>query len=411
MGRCPIIQMPDATDMPLALFVRTRDERLGLARERFFEEGERPTRDIVPEAVIQSWIRCIGAGKTPRHVPYLEPVTKSRINMALQRNYALLQAAEPELQNLDEILRYTGARAALVDMRSVVLRITPGSLTDGSLTRASCRVGVSLDEFAIGTGSPSLAVSTGNLCAVRGAEHFYDSMAPLHCVGEPIRNHRGLVVGTLNIGLEGRPFPFDAVGVLKVVATTIENRLLKSHAGNHAVIRFQSHPSLLGTAMEGMAGVDEDGEIVWLNQAGARLLALSDSALPRMPLGLTTGEVGMESTERMFGLRLDVFHRFVEKDCPVALRMPSGVQLWMQASLCTRAGEGKAKPVIWSEEVRTMDSVAQAAISTGRSIEDASRELIQTTLLQYKGNISRAAKALGVSRGFLYRRLGQEEHC
>lgn len=39
------------------------------------------------------------------------------------------------------------------------------------------------------------------------------------------------------------------------------------------------------------------------------------------------------------------------------------------------------------------------------SLDEANRRLIEQTLAQCQGNVSRAARRLGVSRGLLYRRL------
>ena len=39
------------------------------------------------------------------------------------------------------------------------------------------------------------------------------------------------------------------------------------------------------------------------------------------------------------------------------------------------------------------------------SLNEANRRLIEQTLAQCQGNVSRAARRLGVSRGLLYRRL------
>ena len=51
----------------------------------------------------------------------------------------------------------------------------------------------------------------------------------------------------------------------------------------------------------------------------------------------------------------------------------------------------------------TDDAALQPAVP--QSLQDASRQTIEQALAKANGNVSRAARALGVSRGLLYRRL------
>jgi transcriptional regulator of acetoin/glycerol metabolism len=62
------------------------------------------------------------------------------------------------------------------------------------------------------------------------------------------------------------------------------------------------------------------------------------------------------------------------------------------------------------EQVRAIDLALRAVTSTGTraeeiTLEEAERVLIQKALSRHDGNVSHAAKALGISRSALYRRL------
>ena len=54
--------------LPAQPFFATPQQRVELARQRFFEDGVRPS-GLVSEAVIQSWTRCLQAGHDPRRTP------------------------------------------------------------------------------------------------------------------------------------------------------------------------------------------------------------------------------------------------------------------------------------------------------------------------------------------------------
>ena len=64
-----------------SIFHTSPARRVALARERFFEEGVRPT-GLTSEAVIQSWARCLGRHRGTRETIEFEPVTRSRAHHA-----------------------------------------------------------------------------------------------------------------------------------------------------------------------------------------------------------------------------------------------------------------------------------------------------------------------------------------
>jgi transcriptional regulator of acetoin/glycerol metabolism len=52
------------TSMTPQPFFSTPTQRLALARQRYFDEGTRPS-GLVSEGVIQSWSRCVQAHRDP----------------------------------------------------------------------------------------------------------------------------------------------------------------------------------------------------------------------------------------------------------------------------------------------------------------------------------------------------------
>ena len=71
--------------MPAQPFFSTPQQRLALARQRYFEEGTRPS-GLVSEGVIQSWSRCVQARRDPGEHIAFNPVTPSRVHSALARS-------------------------------------------------------------------------------------------------------------------------------------------------------------------------------------------------------------------------------------------------------------------------------------------------------------------------------------
>jgi transcriptional regulator of acetoin/glycerol metabolism len=378
---------PAVPRRPGGPFFATPEQRAALARERFFDDGVRPS-GLVPETVIQSWSRCVGARRQPHEAVAFDPITKARIASALQRNRLLLEAAREDLGQLDAALAGTSVKAMLTSHDGVVVHATPIERHEGALLPMVARVGVDIGELSVGTGAPGVAARTGEVCVVRGSEHFFSCMSPLYCAAAPIRDARGDVAAVLDLSSEAEMFRFDAAAMVQLYATAIENRLLAAQARSQLLLRFQASPTLLHTPLEGLAAVGEDGRVAWLNGTGASLLGCE-----RVPAW--NAQAGA-----LFGLDVEALLVLMHEGRARPQRLPSGLTLWMQASLdgrAPRADEPIAAAPAAVPEVPAMPPPA--------TLRDANRHLIEQTLTECKGNVSRTARCLGVSRGLLYRRL------
>ena len=393
--------------VPASPFFNTPEQRLSLARQRFFEQGERPT-GLVSEAVIQSWMRCLQQHQQPERAVVFEPVTASRVHGVLMRNRLLLQVAAAEMAQLQRALAGTSAAALLVDAQGVVMHSTwqPGHAGSPVMDLAA-RVGVNLSEAAVGTTAPGVAAHVGRVVKVEGAEHFAHGVHGMQCAAAPVRDAGGRLVAVLDLSSEGRSFGFDAAMLVERYARGIENRLLcaQSRAGSpeRIVVRLQLDAALLPGPWAGLIGIDEDGRVEWLNGAAAALLG-QHSAWAR-PTGL--------ASEALLGLTAAALHAACGAATPQRLRLPSGLNVW---SLCRRAGQ---EVVDGAADVDTDAGIGEPAPPSappaatpvpGPTLHDADHRLVQQTLQACGGNVSQAARRLGVSRGLIYRHLKRATH-
>lgn len=400
---------------PQPLFFQTPDQRTALARERFFEEGIRPS-GLVAEAVLQSWLRCCSARQQPRDTVSFEPVSRSRVHASLSRNRQLLQAGNSELGHMEAALGGTDCRVLLTDAQGVIIHATDlPQARDQPLLRAASRVGVNIAESHVGTSAPGIVVRTGEASTVAGGEHFHQCLQGLYCAAAPIHDIHGLLAGVLDVSVEGGRFPFDAAAVVGTYATTIENRLLQLQSTGQLLLHFQASPTFLDTPLEALAGISPHGRVLWLNGAGRRLTGCHMEDQP------TVDSVFGTSIERLMGL-----HR--QKRIQT-LRLPNGLGVWIKGRLSGGDGadfnhavavEGLPAPAPGPQDhahtahtAATAGAVvdAPAAVvpapspATRATLVDHSQRLIEVTLAECGGNIAKAARALGVSRGMLYRRL------
>ena len=391
--------------LPSNVFFATPAQRIGLARQRFFDEGVRPS-GLVAEPVIQSWTRCLQKSRRPSEPIAFEPVTKARIASTLARNRVLLAAAMDDLGQLEATLAGTACKAILTDAHGVVVHATHSERDEGALMWLAGRVGVDLAEECVGTTAPGVVAKSGQSCVVHGAEHFFDTNRVMYCAAAPIRDTRGELVAVLDLSCEMQPFRFDAASVVRLYATAIENRLLSAQSRQHVVLRFQATASLLNTPFEGLAAVDDKGRVAWINAAGASLLAA-----PRE-------QVRGANAEEVLGLDLAQLLAIAHSGRVTMQRMPNGLMLWLQAHLHALGGQAIATPEILPRLEAPAASAASPVAATDvppgsharaadASLHEANRQLIDRALAACQGNVSRAARELGVSRGLIYRRLRQ----
>lgn len=390
-SRMPVRRSAATTDsLPPLPFFSTPEQRVALARERFFEEGVRPS-GLVPEPVIQSWSRCVGAHREPGEMVGFDPLTKTRISSALQRHHMLLEVAREDLSQLDAALAGTPVKAILTSHDGVIVHATPIESGEGMLLPTIARVGVNIGELNVGTGAPGVAARTGEVCVVRGGEHFFSCLSPLYCAAAPIRDARGDIAAVLDLTSEAEMFRFDAAAMVKLYATAIENHLLAAQARTQLLLRFQANPKLLHTPLEGLAAVGGDGRVAWVNGSGASLLGCA-----RMP--------GWDMTsEALFGLGVEGLLGLAHEGGTRVHRMPSGLSLWLQAHAPERGAMAMRPDPLSAVSAET--TADEPATQLPATLYDANRSLIERTLEECRGNVSRAARRLGVSRGLLYRRL------
>lgn len=412
---------PQTTNVSPGLFFATREQRIALARQRFFDEGVRPS-GLVSEAVIQSWARCVQRRLTPEEARGFAPVTRSRVHSVLSRNRLLVESADNEMLRLEAALAGTGCRAILTDWEGIVLQSSRSVAANAGLMKLITRVGVDLGEESAGTTAPGTVAHTGQPCTILAEEHFFGGLGVMRCAAAPIRDMHGQVAGVLDLSIEDQSFRFDAAGLVSQYAIAIENRLLEAQSDDHIVLRLQVTPDLIGTSMEGLAGVASDGRLAWVNGAAARLLGVPQTGPHH------------DALSDIFGLGVSELAVLTRRSGATTLRLPSGLTIWASARMQGQdgtahhvyaLGELAETPQAVTPLVQALTAAgvtlpsaagtapaadtpalpAVAAAAAAENLRDAQRQLILQTVATCGGNVSKAARILKVSRGLIYRHL------
>lgn len=369
-------------------FFPTRAERVEFARRRYFEEGLPPS-GVVSDAVFQSWARCQRLRQEPAQRVAFQPVTASRMHQSLRKNHPLLEAWLAELPQIQSALATTSCAAILIDPTGVLVGSACIGRPHERLMPVAARIGVDLSEEAVGTTAPGVVVRTRQPVTVYGAEHFFDDVGVMHCAAAPIRDADGNLAGVLDVSSETIPFNFDAASVVGLFAGAIENRLLVGHSHEHLVIRMQVMASLLDSPVVGVVGIDGAGRLAWSNGVASRLLGLP----PLEPRGT------LPWAEQVLGVGIARLAS-LPRTGAAPLMLPNGLVVWARSEM--RAPDGHRNLVSAARAQAPEPAVPGQGAAT--TLRESNRDLIERTLQECGGNVSEAARKLGVSRGVIYRR-------
>lgn len=341
------------------------------ARSQYFGEGRLPA-DQLGHAVLRSWIRCSDMGLRERATPAPDPLPSTELRHLHDRHARIRRICRAELEMLGAEARETGSVVILTDATGMILDTLGDTAFAGRAAQVALRPGVDWSEANTGTNAIGVALAERRAVAVHGGEHFFAGHQLLSCSATPIVDPRGAVMGVLDISGSSRVSHTHALGLVRMAVNQIEHRLLGQRFDGCRVLRIHSDASMLGTVREG-ALVFRDDLLVAGNRRGLTLAGLGWDALDRARFG-EIFDSGMPSP-----------------GAATTLRGAKGETFY-----CDPRGEGGGPEF----------SLAEPEAKTGaETLHDAETALILRTLADCGGNVSEAARRLGVHRSTIHRRI------
>jgi len=147
----------------------------------------------------------------------------------------------------------------------------------------------------------------------------------------------------------------------------------------------------------GVVGIDGAGRLAWCNGVASRLLGVAPIEQRATP----------PLAEQVLGAGIARLAS-LPRSGAAALLLPNGLKVWARAEM--RAPDGRRDLVPGASVNGHAASDADVEQGEGATtLRQSSRGLIERTLHACGGNVSEAARKLGVSRGVIYRRLRSGE--
>ncbi len=338
------------------------------ARAEFFARGQIP-HDRVGQPILRAWLRCADMGLDHARPPEVEPPEAANIRELCERHERLRRLCRPELDALNAEARETGGIAILTNAEGVVLDAFGDSSFAGRAAEVALLPGIAWNETAMGANAIGAALAERRAVAVHGGEHYYDAHGILSCAAAPILDPRGAVVGVLDLSAHADMQRLHALGLVRLAVEQIEHRFFAGGIEGASVLRFHTEAALVGAAREGVLVFDEDHRLIGANRRGLSMLRQDWSALD-----VTTFADLFETAPDLGG----------------------DLKEW-------RAHDGGRFHGVMRPPASAPS--APAAAPAARTLEDAELAMMRAALEACGGNVSAAARQLGVHRSTLYRRV------
>ena len=372
-----------------------RHTQVALARSQLFDHDA--DSDLVPKGMPQglpqwlwrSWQRCLQAGRHPRDSVEFEAINRHAVRQSQQQSAMLIEAARPVMTQLVAAVASLRYFCLLTNQQGTVLEVQGPVDAADRRAQAVGRVGVDLSESGVGTSAIGATLAEQAPVWLHQHEHFFEALGAYSCAGAPIFDPQGQCIGMLDITGIDVPERPELMHLALRCARAIEDRLLRAQP--HALLLHINWPGgALGQEGEGLLALDEDGVVLGSN-AMARQLVPRPLCPPSQPLHCA----------QLIALPWPVlYERALQRP-----NEPLPIPLWSGLRLHALAQPGPLLRNLYAApKASTQTSHANPA-HTVSALKTTQQVLIQQALADARGNVSQAAKALGIGRATLYRKL------
>ncbi|HWP19480.1 MAG TPA: helix-turn-helix domain-containing protein [Burkholderiaceae bacterium] len=376
-------------------------------------------------SIAQSHERCRALGVEEDRLPDLSPVPPARLKEMRELNRRLCEHAAPIMEMLFEQIVSTRSIVVLTDTRGTILHSIGDDQFLDRAQQIALAPGVNWSEPTKGTNAIGTALFDEAPTVVHGGEHYIRANRFLTCSAAPIFDHAGRVLGVLDVTGEQRSYHPHTLAMVAMSARLIENHWFSDRFRHGLRLHFADRPERLGTVREGMVAVSPDGAIL-----GANRYALAQ-------LGMSAAALRVRGLESVFGVSLPELadHCRRRADEPLVLHVTDSqgstrmlharaffhwptrwpARVGAPAAPPRQAMTGHSPPphsAIASPTASTVEvpqdrspAASGEAAPAGATLESLELQAIERALAACGGNVSRAARQLGIGRNTIYRKL------
>nr|WP_198980189.1 sigma-54-dependent Fis family transcriptional regulator [Herbaspirillum sp. ASV7] len=239
------------------------------------------TADGLPDLQVieRSHQRSSSYGITRSQRPDLDQLSRADLAQTLEANQVLSGHARPVMETLYDQIRNTHSMVILSDAEGTILHTQGDSDFLTKADRVALGPGGRWSEQLRGTNAIGTALFEQKPTTVHAQQHYLDANGFLTCSAAPIFDHRGQVLGVLDVSGECGSFHKHTMALVRMSAQMIENHLLAGSFPDCITLHFHSRAEFVGTLVEGIVSFNPGGRFLAANRSAQFQLGLSLSAL------------------------------------------------------------------------------------------------------------------------------------
>ncbi len=357
-----------------------------------FAAGEPLPETALPAAVARSWLRSRDAGLRPWQTARYEMQREFDEPRADRR---LLRCVAQEIEQLWAAFGGSEWTIFCVNPRGTIVHARRSPQCDDTLLTPIV-AGRRIVEPNIGTTAPSCVIHDGTEAVVAGAQHYLDEFSRVFCLAVPLVGFDGEVIGALDITGIGRRNVVQLREQFRHAALSAEQRLYAMLRDCH-LLQVQYDPRWLGTPLAGVVALDEAGRVRAVSRLARQMLDLAPE-----------GPVAPVELRQLFPDATPAQQRrlLTPARTPQRIARDDGSHVWVRTVRAPLDRATTARHADVLEEAADVCNAAPAA-SPQASLHEQSLDAIRRALGEHDGNVSAAARQLGISRTTLYAKLRQ----
>ncbi len=369
------------------------------------------------QTIEQSHQRCRAMGLAENAIPELNPVSAYGARQMREQHQRLLEHATPVMEMLCEQILFTKSIVALADAQGNTLQVIGDNGFLERVQQVALSSGVNWAESSKGTNAVGTALFTEAPTLVHAQEHFLAANRFLTCSASPIFDHAGQMMGVLDVSGHQLSYHPHTLAMVAMSARMIENHWFSDKFRHGLRLHFHARPEMLGTMREAMVALSPEGEILGANRSALEQLGLNVPALRKLGLeavfGTTIGAIADHCRHRAEApMRLYPQHGGQVSDPLFARALFNWPTFWPSVSLPPGVAVPRAAQAVTPRPALAVVAEPPAdnlAANSNPTLQAQEMAAIRSAVDAAGGNISRAARQLGVARNTIYRKLRAAE--
>ncbi|MDP3355276.1 MAG: helix-turn-helix domain-containing protein [Polaromonas sp.] len=364
-----------------------RLQQIALARQAVLHGGKSQPGILAEPWIERSWQRCLASGKKPEQTVGFDILPPQILRRTEEANQVLAAAARPVLEKLGAASASTRYFAILTNAQGVVVDVNGAIDRRDRRVDLITRIGVDLSEDSVGTTAIGAALTELQPVWLHRGEHFFNANSAYSCAGAPLFGPDGRCAGMLDLtGVDTVERP-ELKHLVVQSARSIENALIQNRP-HDLMIRLNWSSQSLGDDMDGMVCLDPDGWVTGANPAARQMVPALQNA----------GAAAVHCSE-LFAMPYEMLFD-AAKSNPMSYPQAIDVPLWSGLRL-------HALPLLRGRAPAAGRLGGRGTPVPTLQLKDIETALIRKAVSDARGNIVKAARALGISRATVYRRLGE----